>query len=165
MADGRASNTYCAEHTETPTNIRCSRCDKPVCPECMVQAPVGIRCREHGQAKKLPTYDLSPSFIARGAAAGIGIGIAGGVILGFVLPLIWSIPYVFMAAMAGLGYLVGEGISWATNKKRGQSLMVLAAASTIGSFALVVVIARLQLDLFDLLALGIAAFLAVMRVR
>ncbi len=169
MAEERGANTYCAEHTETPTNVRCSRCDKPVCPACMVQAPVGIRCREHGQAKKLPTYEVPPSVLARAIAAGIGIGIAGGVILGFALPYLWSIPYASLAAIAGLGYLVGEGVSRATNKKRGQSLMILAGACVLAAFAIgsAVAAARtgIQPGLFDLLALGLAVFLAVTRVR
>ena len=81
MAEERAP-TYCPKHSETPTNLRCSRCDKPVCPECMVQAPVGIRCQEHGQPAKLPTYDVSAGYIVRGVTAGVGIGVLGGLVLG-----------------------------------------------------------------------------------
>ncbi len=166
MAEERAP-TYCAKHSETPTNLRCSRCDKPVCPECMVQAPVGIRCLEHGQPTKLPTYDVPAGFIVRGVAAGIGIGILGGFILGLIarFTTLFFIPYVFTLAMVGLGYLVGEGISRATNKKRGQPLIVAAAVGVLAAFAIVAALAGLQLDPFDLIALGIAIFLAIQRVR
>jgi hypothetical protein len=166
MAEERGS-TYCEKHTETPTNLRCSRCDKPVCPECMVQAPVGIRCQEHGRPTKLPTYDVSTGFIVRGVAAGVGIGILGGLILGIAgaYTTLFFIPYVFTLAMVGLGYLVGEGISRATNKKRGQPLIVAAVVGVVLAFVIVVAFTGLQLNLFDLIALGIAGLLAVQRVR
>ena len=158
---------YCAEHTETPTNLRCSRCDKPVCPECMVQAPVGIRCREHGRPTKLPTYDVSTGFIVRGASAGVGIGVLGGVILGVAgaYTNLLYFPYVFTLAMVGVGYMVGEGISRATNKKRGQPLIVAAVVGVVLAFVVVVAFSGLQLGIFDLIGLGIAIFLAVQRVR
>ncbi len=158
---------YCAEHEETPTNLRCSRCERPVCPECMVQAPVGIRCREHGRPAKLPTYDVSTGFIVRGVAAGVGIGVLGGLILGIagVFTNVLYFPYVFTLAMAGLGYLVGEGISRATNKKRGQPLIVAAVVGVVLAFVVVVGFTGLQLGLFDLIGLGIAIFLAIQRVR
>lgn len=166
MTEERAP-TYCAKHSETPTNLRCSRCDKPVCPECMVQAPVGIRCQEHGRPTKLPTYEVSTGFIVRGVVAGVGIGILGGLILGIAgaYTNLFFIPYVFTLAMVGLGYLVGEGISRATNKKRGQPLIVAAVVGVVVAFVIVVAFARLQLGLFDLLALGISLFLAIQRVR
>lgn len=166
MAEGRAQ-MYCAEHAETPTNLRCSRCDRPVCPACMVQAPVGIRCSEHGQPAKLPTYDVSTGFIVRGVAAGVGIGVLGGIILGVAgaYTNLFSIPYVFTLSMVGLGYLVGEGISRATNRKRGQPLIVAAVVGVVLAFVVVVGFTGLQLNLFDLIALGIALFLAIQRVR
>ena len=152
---------YCAEHEERPTNLRCSRCDRAVCPECMVQAPVGIRCREHGRPTKLPTYDVSTGFIARGVAAGVGIGVLGGLILGLAgaLTNLFFIPYVFTLAM------VGEGISRATNRKRGQPLIVAAVVGVVLAFVVVVAFTGLQLNLFDLIALAIALFLAIQRVR
>lgn len=36
----------CYRHPNQPTMIRCQRCRRPVCPECMVPAPVGVQCPE-----------------------------------------------------------------------------------------------------------------------
>ncbi|MFM8895040.1 MAG: B-box zinc finger protein [Actinomycetales bacterium] len=36
----------CPVHPDRSTYIRCTRCDRPVCTECMVSAPVGFQCRE-----------------------------------------------------------------------------------------------------------------------
>jgi membrane associated rhomboid family serine protease len=43
---------YCYRHPDRETGVTCSECGRPICPECMVFAPVGIRCPDHsGQAQ------------------------------------------------------------------------------------------------------------------
>ncbi|WP_406862032.1 rhomboid family intramembrane serine protease [Streptomyces sp. HUAS MG47] len=34
----------CYRHPDVETGIRCTRCEKPICPECMVSASVGFQC-------------------------------------------------------------------------------------------------------------------------
>ncbi|MET7450493.1 rhomboid family intramembrane serine protease [Streptomyces sp. NPDC005574] len=34
----------CYRHPDRATGIRCTRCDRPICPECMVSASVGFQC-------------------------------------------------------------------------------------------------------------------------
>jgi membrane associated rhomboid family serine protease len=36
----------CYRHPDRESGIRCTRCDRPICPECMVSASVGFQCRE-----------------------------------------------------------------------------------------------------------------------
>ncbi|MDX6346293.1 MAG: hypothetical protein QOF84_1083 [Streptomyces sp.] len=36
----------CYRHPDRETGIRCSRCERPICPECMVNASVGFQCPE-----------------------------------------------------------------------------------------------------------------------
>lgn len=36
----------CYRHPERETGISCTRCDRPICPECMVSAAVGFQCPE-----------------------------------------------------------------------------------------------------------------------
>jgi membrane associated rhomboid family serine protease len=43
---------YCYRHPDRETGVTCSECGRPICPDCMVFAPVGIRCPDHaGQAQ------------------------------------------------------------------------------------------------------------------
>ncbi|MGW6139087.1 rhomboid family intramembrane serine protease [Streptomyces sp. NPDC055144] len=35
---------HCYRHPDRETGIRCARCDKPICPDCMVSASVGFQC-------------------------------------------------------------------------------------------------------------------------
>ncbi len=34
----------CYRHPDRPTRIGCQRCGRPICPECMIPAPVGFQC-------------------------------------------------------------------------------------------------------------------------
>src|SRR3954449_12941349 len=34
----------CYRHPDRETGIRCTRCNRPICPECMVSASVGFQC-------------------------------------------------------------------------------------------------------------------------
>ncbi|MFH8837473.1 rhomboid family intramembrane serine protease [Streptomyces sp. NPDC017868] len=36
----------CYRHPETETGIRCARCERPICPQCMISASVGFQCPE-----------------------------------------------------------------------------------------------------------------------
>jgi len=36
----------CYRHPDRETGIRCTRCERPICPECMVSASVGFHCPE-----------------------------------------------------------------------------------------------------------------------
>ncbi|MFN8122716.1 MAG: rhomboid family intramembrane serine protease [Thermoleophilia bacterium] len=37
---------HCYRHPDRETLVRCSNCDRPICPSCMTPAAVGIRCPE-----------------------------------------------------------------------------------------------------------------------
>jgi membrane associated rhomboid family serine protease len=41
---------YCYRHPDRETGVSCSECGRGICPDCMVFAPVGIRCPDHAGA-------------------------------------------------------------------------------------------------------------------
>ena len=43
----------CYRHSDRETGVRCARCGRPICPECMVSTPVGIRCPECGGRSRI----------------------------------------------------------------------------------------------------------------
>lgn len=159
--------TYCPNHPDTPTNLRCSRCEVLVCPRCMVHSPVGVRCRECGRGTRLPTYDVSRPLLARAILAGLLMGLAGGLVAGLVVrELLFGLFY--LAAMAGFGYLLAEVISLAADRKRGRTLQLVAAGGAVVAYAVIAFItiyAYGSIDLFDMLAGGIAVYVAFLRLR
>ncbi len=42
--DAQDPVAHCYRHPGRETAIRCTRCDKPICPDCMVSASVGFQC-------------------------------------------------------------------------------------------------------------------------
>ncbi|MEU2774391.1 hypothetical protein ABZ646_15970, partial [Streptomyces sp. NPDC007162] len=53
MEDQAAGSTHdahslpkCYRHPDRETGVHCTRCDRPICPECMVSASVGFQCPE-----------------------------------------------------------------------------------------------------------------------
>jgi membrane associated rhomboid family serine protease len=85
----------CYRHPNRETNVSCSRCGRPICPECMYDSPVGMRCPEcagqRTRARKLPirrsdtpygTYALIALnvivFIAEVGGGGGAAGLEGG---------------------------------------------------------------------------------------
>jgi membrane associated rhomboid family serine protease len=36
----------CYRHPKRQTGVRCSNCERPICPDCMTSTPVGMRCPE-----------------------------------------------------------------------------------------------------------------------
>lgn len=40
----QAAMPSCVRHPDRPTGLRCTRCDRPACPECLREASVGYQC-------------------------------------------------------------------------------------------------------------------------
>jgi hypothetical protein len=159
----------CAEHPKIETNLTCGKCEKPICPKCMVQTPVGIRCKECANVKSLPTYQIPTLYYLRASGAGIGIGIICGLAwwaVYLILPFFFILRF-FVAA--GVGYAIGEIISISVNRKRGIGLAVIGGISAALSFIIANVLLiplswnDLRSILFGLLVLAVTIFMAVRR--
>ena len=117
---------YCSRHPDVETYLRCGKCDTPICPRCLVQTPVGARCRECANLSRIPTFNVTPEYFARGMMAALASGAAtgaawaflfGGARLGFLFAILVGLA---------IGWAVSEAIGRATNYKRGLGLQVCA---------------------------------------
>jgi hypothetical protein len=131
----------------------------------MVQAPVGIRCRECGKAVRTPTFDVQPSYYARAVAVGAAIAIGGGLLWALVNSIFGRIPFLPSLVALGVGYAAGELISLSVNRTRGLGLTWIAGGSVVVAFLISWLILRFSFDVFGLLFIILGVFIAVQRVR
>jgi hypothetical protein len=117
---------YCARHPDVETYLRCGKCGTPICPRCLVQTPVGARCRECANVSRLPTFNVTPVFFARGMVAAGVSGAVVGAIWAAVTGGAGGIGIFSIIIGLGVGWAVSEAVSRATNYKRGLGLQFCA---------------------------------------
>lgn len=114
--------TYrCANHPNRETMVRCGKCEKPLCTDCMVMTPVGVRCRECANLRPIPTYDVGPLVVVRALVVGLVVALVLATLVR-VTPLG---PFAFFL-MPFYGWLVSEAIARVSNEKRGPRLQIVA---------------------------------------
>jgi len=165
----------CATHPSVETELACGKCGKPICPRCLVHTPVGARCRDCANLRRLPQFEVSPLVLARGISAGVGVGAVLGAIWGVVIPFGPAFFFGLLVGL-GLGYAVGESVSIATNRKAAPQLQGVAVAGVIVAYVVrsVIVVARfdgvefseiLTQDIFGYVVVILGALVAMNRVR
>ena len=124
MSEQLPDTLYCANHPDTPTNLRCNRCEKPICVKCAVLTPTGYRCREcvRGQQKVFDTAKPLDPLIAAAVAAPLSLG--GSYISGFM-----GFFTIFVAPMAGM--LIAEAVRWAVHRRRSRTLFLAADGAAL----------------------------------
>ncbi len=159
MAEQETDATYCVRHKDKTTGLRCGRCETPVCPQCMVHGPVGVRCPDCGKPPKLPQFEVSTPLVLRAIGASLGLGIVGGIV--FLFLYAFGL-FFYLIASAGFGYVVSEATSYAANRKRGPVLAVIAAIGAVLGHVPVIALTGL---LHLILGAAIAAFIAYIRLK
>jgi membrane associated rhomboid family serine protease len=96
----------CYRHPDRPTLVRCSRCERPICTDCMRPAPVGIQCPEcAGGGSKISL----PKLYAGSQPAATIVLIAINVVVFLLERGGDSSSYVFRkGALTGIGVANGE---------------------------------------------------------
>jgi hypothetical protein len=157
----------CATHPNVETELRCGKCDTPICPRCMVQTPVGARCRSCANLRRPVIYTATPSIALRAFGAAMLLAVVVGLAWGYLLPRAAEFLgfFVFFAA-AGYGWLVARTIGWATKYRRGQVMQVIAATSCVVVYLVHNLVAPVHTlvprnDLYGYVFVGIAAVVAI----
>lgn len=124
---------YCYNHPQRETQLRCNRCERPICSECAVLTPTGYRCKEciRGQQKifdNAQAFDYPLAVIVAGVLSFLGSYLAG---------FLWF--FILMAAPI-VGVIIAEAVRWVVRKRRSKLLgQVATVAVVVGSLPLLMV--------------------------
>lgn len=167
MSTEEEAVVHCARHPNVETELRCGRCETPICPRCLVQTPVGARCRDCAGLRRLPTFQVSIRHLVLGMGAAVAAGAATGVLWAVMLPERMG----FLAFFFGiaLGYAIGEAVSVATNRRRAPPLQAIAVVGVILAYVVRNLVEGMAViptdDLYGYLMAGMAAVVAIGRLR
>ena len=157
----------CARHPNVETELSCWRCETLICPRCAVFTDVGARCPTCAPARKLPQFEISATYLLRGAGAALAAGVGLGAVWGALLPGRVGLFGLLLAAL--VGYLIAEAVSSATNRKAGTPLQVVAAGGAIAAYLVRNLVIGDELlpsdDLFGYVAVIVAGAIAIRRLR
>jgi hypothetical protein len=140
----------CSYHPGVETGVRCTECERYICPKEWVETPVGYKCPVCAKPAASQHVVVKPGQLLRAIIVGGLVGVLGGVVLAFV-PLfgifagfIWGIATAEATRRASGGHR-----QWAVG-------IVAVVAITLGGFASMGVSGR-----FNLIAVGIATVVAL----
>jgi len=157
----------CARHPKTETELACGRCETPICPRCAVWTDVGTRCPACAPRRPLPQFQVGPIWLLRGALAALVSGAALGAAWWLIVPGRLGLLGILLALL--LGYAIAESVSWATNRKAGTALQVVAAAGVAVAYVTRNLLAGEAAfpadDFFGYVVLIVAAVVAIGRLR
>lgn len=128
----------CADHPDTETRLRCSRCGKPICPRCAVRTPVGMRCPDCAGTRA--TIKANPAGTAKAAAAGFAVATLAGVGWGF-LPN-WQFYWALI-----LGFGAVEAMARILKGRQGIDLQAIAIAIVVYGMVLSRAVLSLRLGI------------------
>lgn len=130
--------TFCVNHPQTETYLRCNKCNRPVCIKCVTRTPVGYRCKECLGEQRAGYYTATPIDHVLAAVLGVFLGaVAAFVMTLFNLGFFGIIIAIFAGPFAG--GVISEVIRRVTGKRRGR-YMALTACIAIVLAALAVLI-------------------------
>ena len=160
-----AEQVFCTNHPQTPTLLRCNRCNRPMCLRCLERTPVGYRCKECLGLSRAGYYNATGLDHVLAGAIGFVLALIGGA-LATIFGGFWLIA-IFVGPAAG--GLIAEAIRFSVQRRRGRYLRwvagtcaVLGAVVGPGLLAIISLIGRSKtFDGSTLFALPFAGLLSI----
>ena len=145
---------FCINHPRTATLVRCSNCESPICPKCMVLTPVGQKCLSCGKVE----FKAAAGGGARRYAAG-GAGLLTAAVLEVA---IFSLGLGILAFVAPLivGYLTGLVVRKVAGGGFGSTAAIATGCGMAMGFLLLGAPLRFLLGFGFLFQAAIAAYVA-----
>jgi hypothetical protein len=114
---------YCARHPKVETGITCPTCGKPICPDCMVVTPVGMKCRECGLQRGGTLFQVG---FGRLMLAGLVAVVAGA-----IAALLGEVGFLVIFIGMAYGYGAGTAIMKSAGMKRGRKMEIVTGVGMV----------------------------------
>ena len=109
--DPATAAPVCYRHPDRNTLLRCSRCERPICASCSIDATVGQRCpecvRAEGPQKVIPTSRVSARSGAPATMTFIALAVGF-----YLLTSIGGMREVLFESLAQVNFLIAQGEWW-----------------------------------------------------
>lgn len=157
----------CPRHPETETALRCSRCEQPICPSCLIQSPVGARCQDCAKIVRNPIYTLNSTQMVRAALAAIIGGLALGVLWGVVVVQFQFGIGLFSVIILGvaLGFAFTRIMGFATGSKRGPTVVAFAVGGMLIASTVLIVLVGMAFAIPALISVGAGWYFAYQNLK
>lgn len=141
------------------TAIACSACERPVCTDCMVTTPVGMKCPECAKLPARARAAVPPVKLAAGCA--VAGACAGAIVV--AAPYVFQLAFVSLFVAYALGILSTEAVRRAAGGFRDVTLARVTTMAVGVGFFLPLVLDAIDRGAFtpnpwDVLAAPVAAW-------
>lgn len=127
-----ALSTYCYNHPDRATALRCVSCDQPICTRCAHVAPVGQLCPACRRKRRPVNYQVTPRHLVIGGAVTLALSLAGSSLLSLLLAGVGFYSFCiagFIGTMMG-GLLV-RVLDRVTRAKRGRAIQITVGVALV----------------------------------
>ena len=111
----------CAFHPNEMTFVRCGRCDKPICTRCMVDSPVGKKCRACAR-NQTHLSESSPRQVLLGFLGALAAAVPAGWLAHQIPIILFAVPY---------GFVVAEAAFRASRRSRSLAVQVVTGVAAV----------------------------------
>ncbi|HSH03854.1 MAG TPA: hypothetical protein VLL52_15165 [Anaerolineae bacterium] len=125
-AEPEVGVVYCQRHPKTRTNLRCYQCGVPICSACAEHTPVGYMCPQCVRQAQSTFYQAT----GMDYVVAVLIALCGGLVMGILAPLV---SFLALYVGAATGTLIGRGIRWSTERRKGRYIHYLVTLCLIGT--------------------------------
>lgn len=154
----------CPRNPGVETALRCQQCDSPICPKCLIQSPVGAKCKDCARVQRSPIYVVSPKALARSIPAAVGGGFIMGLIWGAVL---WRFNFGLLSILLGigLGWAFTRILEFTSGRKRGPVMIGLAVAGIGIAWATTLLFVPFDFALYGLVSVAVGIYFSYQNLR
>ncbi len=155
-----AGSLHCFRHAQTETQLRCNRCNRPICAKCARRTPVGFRCPDCIREQEDKYYTGTNSDYAVAAFVSFPLSLIAAMLFTFVLGGLgfWLIWISLFVAPTAAGFIC-EAVRWAVSKRRSRYLGYVTAGSLIVATVPFILMFLLLGDVWGLMAPFLLIFL------